>query len=392
MGYRKFQADYLFDGTKILSHDQVLITDSAGKIEKIVNEKEAGEDIETFVGLISPGFINAHCHLELSHLKNIIPERTGLTDFVVKVVNTRNLNAKEITAAIISAEEEMLKSGIVAVGDICNNSSTLTQKEKNRLHYYNFIEVSGWNPAVSQLRFEKCLEYYEEFQQKKQVASLVPHAPYSVSKNLWGKITPFFSGKVISIHNQETQGEDGFFLSGKGNLKDMYERMKIDNTFYIPPGKRSLETYFENFFQAASVILVHNTFTKQQDLDFIFKRKRTELKLSFCICINANLYIEGAIPPVDLFMQNNCDIVVGTDSLASNHHLNILNELKVIAEKFPAIESETMLRWATANGARALQMDHFLGTFEKGKQPGIVLIEHLEGKKFGKKSISRRIL
>lgn len=385
-------ADYLFDGTQILKSSSVLITDLQGKIENIISKDEAGQGIEVFQGLLSPGFVNAHCHLELSHLKNLIPERTGLPEFVTSVVQLKQFDQAKITDAIKNAEDEMLNSGTVAVGDICNNAITIAQKEKARINYYNFIETSGWHPSGAQMRFKKSLSYYEEFLQKNMKASLVPHAPYSVSKNLWGKIAPFFDGKVISIHNQETKDEDEYFLKGVGQLNQMYKNMNIDNSFYKIPGKRSLETYFENFREAASVILVHNTFTTQEDLNYIFRTKSQSQLLSFCLCINANLYIENEVPPVDLFLQNDCNLVVGTDSLASNHQLIILEELKTIAEKFPNIATEVILKWATSNGARALQMENDLGTFEKGKKPGVVLIENLANNKLKKDSVSRRIL
>ena len=89
MRYRKFKADYLFTGDKLLNKEHILITNFNGEIINIIDEKDAGEEIENFEGILSPGFINAHCHLELSHLKNTIPEKTGLIDFVFKVVTQK---------------------------------------------------------------------------------------------------------------------------------------------------------------------------------------------------------------------------------------------------------------------------------------------------------------
>lgn len=392
MEYRKFKADYLFNGTQILNSGHVLITDIKGKIVNIVTQNEAGEGVEVLKGILSPGFINAHCHLELSHLKNTIPQKTGLVNFVIKVVSGRHFPHDEMLSAIKGAEAEMLREGIVAVGDICNNSLSLLQKEKRNLHYYNFIEASGWNPEVAQLRFEKSKLYYDEFIETGLNVSIVPHAPYSVSGNLWGKITPFFSGKVATIHNQETKHEDQFFLKGTGEFIKMYKMMKIDNSFYIPKKVRSVETYFENFSGASSVILVHNTFTKQEDVDYVNQHKSPDQIVSFCLCANANLYIENTLPPAEMLLQNKCSIVVGTDSLASNHQLSILEELKTIAKKFPDITTETLLQWATINGAKALHMDDTLGSFEKGKKPGVVLITNVTNKKFKQNSVARKIL
>jgi len=377
MQYQKFQADHLFNGKEILDNS-LLVTDEAGKVVDIIKSVEGGEDIRKFEGIISPGFINAHCHLELSHLKNSIPTKTKLINFVFEVVSQRNFSEEIILDSIKLAENEMLENGIVAVGDICNNSLTLFQKQQKKLEYYNFIEVTGWLPSIAEIRLEKSINYYQQFIKESLKASIVPHAPYSVSNNLWQKMIPLFPGKTTTIHNQETPDEDLFFLEGKGDFNKMYEMMNIDNSFFEAQKIRSVESYFKKFACAASIILVHNTFTKQEDLNFIQEHKNEDQLVSFCLCPNANLYIEDTLPPVELFLENNLNIILGTDSLASNHQLNILEEIKTIVKSFPEIKTEDLLKWATLNGAKALQMQNEIGSFEKGKTPGVILIENIE--------------
>src|SRR4051794_6897255 len=219
MNYRKYSAEKIFDGYVFLT-DHVLITTEDGRIENLVPTAEAGDDVKSLEGILTPGFINCHCHLELSHMKGLIPEGTGLVDFVFKVVTERHHSGEEILDAISRAEDEMIANGIVAVGDICNNTHTILQKQKARIRYYNFIEASGWLPAVADQRFERSKEIYEEFEKASRVTlhasrnanSIIPHAPYSVSQNLWSHIQPFFENRVVSIHNQETAFEDEFFL------------------------------------------------------------------------------------------------------------------------------------------------------------------------------------
>ena len=381
----------------MLNSYKVLITKKDGTVEAIVDADDAG-DVETFNGIISPGFINTHCHLELSHMKGLIPEKTGLIDFVYKVVNERHFAEEEILTAIDRAENEMLLNGIIAAGDICNNGLTLPQKKKQRLAYYNFIEASGWMPTISQTRFERAFNIYKEFEttnHKLQTtnSSIVPHAPYSVSDELWKLITPYFENKVVSIHNQETSFEDELFLHGTGDFTRMYELMKIDNTHYNPSKRSSLQTYFSKLSGAASILLVHNTFIKQEDIEYVqLQTANYKLQTSFCICANANQYIENTMPPIQLLVEKNCNIVLGTDSLASNHSLNLLDEMKTIQQNFQDISLEKMLQWATINGAKALQMENALGSFEKGKKPGVVLIENAENFKLKKKSSIKRIL
>ena len=377
MSYRKFKADQIFDGYRFIEK-QVLITTTQGVIEDIVAEENAGDAIETFKGILSPGFINCHCHLELSHMKGLIPEKTGLVDFVFKVVTERHHSEDEILQAIEKAEDEMLRNGIVAVGDICNNSLTSSQKKKKRLRYYNFIEASGWLPSVFQMRLERAKNLLEEFSMYNARCSIVPHAPYSVSENLWAQIQPYFENRVVSIHNQETAFEDEFFLSGRGDFIRMYELMKMDNSHHQPTNKSSVHSYFDKLGKAKNALLIHNTFTQQEDIDYVqLQTQNFGLQTFFCFCVNANKYIENALPPIELFLKNNCRIVLGTDSLASNGSLDILDEIQTILKNFPSIPLEEILKWATINGAKALQMENELGSFEKGKKPGIVLMnEH----------------
>jgi len=381
LSYQKFHATRLFTGTELLEAGNVLITDETGKVETIINIKDAGENIQQFDGVLTPGFINCHCHLELSHMKGLIPEQTGLVDFVFKVVTQRHFPEDEIADAIMKAEAEMITNGIVAVGDICNNLSTLPQKLKERIAYYNFIEVSGWLPSVAEIRFERSLAFYRDFEKIKNSKyktqnSLSPHAPYSVSNELWQLLSPCFENKTVTIHNQETNFEDTLFEKGEGDFTRMYEMMKLDTSFFKPTGKSSLRSYFSKMRSAKNILLVHNTFTKEEDVSFVSRESSTVSQNAFyCLCVNANQYIENALPPVDMFRKRACDIVLGTDSLASNWRLSILDEIKTITKNFPSVPLNELLQWATLNGARALQMENELGSFETGKSPGIVLIE-----------------
>jgi cytosine/adenosine deaminase-related metal-dependent hydrolase len=313
--------------------------------------------------------IVAHCHLELSHMKGLIPEHTGLVDFVFKIVTQRHFAEDEILQAIKNAEDDMLANGIVAVGDICNNHLTITQKQQQRLAYYNFIEVSGWNPQVADIRFERSKAILNEYLMLNKGCSLSPHAPYSVSDDLWKLLQENFTEHTVTIHNQETSFEDDLFKTGTGDFTRMYALMNIENAAFKPTGKTSLQSYFQKMQTAKNKLLVHNTFTNEDD---ILYAKQLSSQSFFCLCINANQYIENALPPIDLLRKHQANIVIGTDSLASNWSLSIADEIKTITKNFPTIPLTEILQWATINGATALQMNDTLGSFDKGKKPGVI--------------------
>ena len=369
MAFQKFKADKLFDGYRFLEDDKVLITDLDGVIEDIVSDSEAGDNVQQFSGILSPGFINCHCHLELSHMKGLITQGTGLVNFVLDVVQQRHFPEEEILQAIEKAEDEMLANGIVAVGDICNNALTVSQKTKGRIYYHNFIEASGFNPAIAQQRFERAEKIYDQYEATPTTHqfllrnSITPHAPYSVSDKLWKMIVDFPCYQLFTIHNQETVGENEWFRNKQGEFAELYEKMNIDVSFFQPSGKSSLQTYLPKFLNNQSVILVHNVHTSEEDILYS-KLPIVNCPLFWCLCPNANQYITGQLPGIDLLMKHDGEIVLGTDSLASNHQLSILEEIKTIQKHFPDIETETMLKWATSNGAKALKMDSLLGSFD----------------------------
>ena len=163
MSYLKFKADAIFTGTEMLHNDVVLITQEDGTIENIVAANDAGDGIQQSQGILTPGFVNAHCHTELSHMKGLIPEKTGLIDFVINIVAQRNFDEEKIIEAIQYAETEMLQNGIVAVGDICNTTHSIQQKKQSKLSWYNFIEISGWLPQIAEKRFEQMKTVEKEF-------------------------------------------------------------------------------------------------------------------------------------------------------------------------------------------------------------------------------------
>ena len=388
--YQKFQATQIFTGTELLEDQLVLITQKDGTIEALVGIEDAGDEVQNFEGILSPGFINAHCHLELSHMKGMIPAHTGLQEFVKQIVGLRKVEDTIIQEAIRSAEDEMYNNGIVAVGDICNTLDTLSIKQKHKLAYYSFVELYDLDPTRADDKINAGLKIQEAFEQNCIRASLVPHAPYSVSFNLWKLLSNYFGAHTITMHNQETIDENEFFEKKSGSFLGMYERTKVPLDFFEATGLSSLQSVLPYFKKAARSILVHNSFTSKEDIKAVQK----EMPHSFwCLCPNANQYIEQTMPPIELLRASGAEIVIGTDSYASNWSLNILDELKTIQKHSPSIPLAEMLSWATMNGARALQMEKGLGSFEKGKKPGIVLIEGISANgQLQNTSISRRII
>lgn len=360
--YTKLSATRIFNGFAFEPEGAVLVLQQ-GKICEILYDY-SGNDVQHVEGIICPGFINAHCHLELSHLRALIPEKTGLIDFVRHVLNLRNQSFDTIAAAK-AAIAELHATGTVAVGDICNTTNTILLKQEGLLHYTNFIEVSGMVTATASHRLNEMERVAAHFRKEGLNATLVPHAPYSVSSALMMMIAKLSGNNCITIHNQETACENEFLKYGTGDMLNLYKALNINISCFRPTGKTSFESW-QPYFNG-NKISVHNSYISEFDL-------QTAKNTFFCLCVNANLYIENVVPPIDLLLKYDVPVVLGTDSLASNHQLNIYAEIKTIQQYFPNIPLETLLKWATSNGADALGLSNQLGSFEMGKRPGVVQI------------------
>jgi cytosine/adenosine deaminase-related metal-dependent hydrolase len=385
MKYRKFQADKIFTGFELLDPGHVLIMDEDGKVMEILAEMDAGEEIERFRGILCPGFINAHCHLELSHMKNCIPPHTGLIPFLMDVVTKRNHDQELILDCIEKAEREMELEGIVAVGDICNTSITLQTKCKSKIRWNNFIEVLGMKDEKAEanlLQYEGILHAFTGAATNMK-SSLVPHAPYSISNKTFEGINNRTGHSIVSMHNQENPAEDELYTKGTGDFIQFFNKLGLPGSPFPVTEKSSLQSCLPHFNKQQRLILVHNTFTAEEDIVFALDHAREHLSgIHFCICANANLYIENRMPPIDRLIKNKAEIVLGTDSYSSNWQLSIASEIRTIRKELPEVPLQLMLQWATINGARALERDDVLGSFEPGKKPGIILLDKdLQAKK-----------
>jgi cytosine/adenosine deaminase-related metal-dependent hydrolase len=387
-----FRADYVFPVCSDPIKNGVIITDDLGKIISVTADLPLGVDVtavEQLNGIICPGFINTHCHTELSHLKEKIPNGGGLTSFIKNIQQLRGSSTKEIADAAAAADMEMYENGIVAVGDIVNTNASIALKAGSKLYYHSFIEVFGFLPERADEIFNKALALLEEF--KPQSCSITPHAPYSVSKELFKLIKKYSStGKnLISIHNQECEAENKFYRYKSGEFIDLYENFGMDISYFKPQARNSLQSVLPLLTSKQDILMVHNTCTNLKDIYFV---KRFDHKIHWCFCPNANLYIENRLPRVDLFLGQGFNITLGTDSLASNSKLCILNEMRAIQEKYPSLSTTKLMEWATINGASYLGIDDEKGTLEAGKTPGINLITGLDKLKITPETKVRRLL
>jgi cytosine/adenosine deaminase-related metal-dependent hydrolase len=371
---KRFSAQYIITNSGPPLKRGIVTTDEMGNIlavEDTGGNLEEKQSVEFYNGIIIPGFVNCHCHLELSHLKGVVGKGGGLGSFVEKIITQRDAENEKIVSFASSADKEMFREGISLCADICNSPVSFSIKQNSPIRYINLLEVFGIDPEKSDLRMDDILKVAEIAAQTGMPYYLVPHAAYSMSAPLLKLLSEkSLNNKVTSIHFMESSGEKKFLETHSGPLLTSYEQLSL-----IPSELKTAKSHsgivLNELTPSGNLILVHNTFADRDTIETVMCRKN----LFWCLCPGSNLYIENVLPPIDLLIEEGCDIVIGTDSLASNTGLSIFEELKILHLHFPHLTLAKLVEWATINGARALGEEERFGKIETGKNPGLVLIE-----------------
>ncbi|HQG62600.1 MAG TPA: amidohydrolase family protein [Bacteroidales bacterium] len=374
---RSFSAHYILTNSGPLLKRSVIRTDDDGTIISIEDTKGCLKEdpmVEFYNGIIIPGFVNCHCHLELSHLKGKIPAGTGLADFITKIRTLRETDEETIISSAASADKDLFNEGINLCADICNTPATFGIKKSSRIKYLNLLEVFGIDPLKADHRMQEIIRLSVDAANSGLEWSIIPHAVYSISLPLFRLIKKITrKNRVTSIHFLETDSEVSFLEGLSGRISDSYL-----TTGHMPRVLKTVKDHvtaiLKEITPSGNLILVHNTFADNSTVRALKKRKN----LFWCLCPGSNIYIENKLPPINLLRYENCDIVIGSDSLASNTTLSILSELKILQDNFPQLGLEELVRWATINGARALGEDQHFGKIERGMKPGLLLLQDID--------------
>ena len=363
---------------------------------RILAVGECGPDEEVRQGAVVPGFVNSHCHIELSHLHGKFRKGTGMAGFIDQINALRDWAGADVKARLTQEwMDKMWKDGVSAMSDISNDDSSFKVKSSHKLYTRTFLEVFGSEP-------EMCEGVMADVTALKSVADAegidaapTPHSCYTMSPQLLSASSAAgLESGYLSYHSQESQEEEDLLISGSGA---MYENRKRSGMSTPPVTGESSLKYFIDRLAAAKpapydehILLVHNVCLKQDDID---AAKKVMNNVYWAICPLSNIFIHNALPPVPLMRRNGLAITVGTDSLSSNDDLDMVKELVCIRQNFSEIPMNEILVWACLNGARFLSKEKALGSLTPGKTPGIVFVSNVdENGSFTSESKSERVI
>jgi cytosine/adenosine deaminase-related metal-dependent hydrolase len=317
-------------------------------------------------GVLLPGLVNAHCHIELSQLAGQIPIGGGFVPWVEAVVAARGRPGEDAVRARADAIRLLEDQGTVAVGDVSNTLGHLDLLAASRLRAVVFLELLAWDPAHA----ESTVAWAEE---RLTAAARTPapgvevrlaaHAPHSVSPELLSRLVD--RGGVASLHLAESPEESRFLAEGDGPWAEFLVRRGLGHVPFRPPGKSPVAYADELGLLHPALVAVHAVQVDEADRERLARRG-----VAVALCPRSNRNIGVGTADVPGLLDAGVRLCLGTDSLASVETLNVLDDAVLLSQEFPDLDRAAIVRMATAGGAEALGLDD-LGTVAPGKRAAL---------------------
>jgi aminodeoxyfutalosine deaminase len=359
-----------------------IVSIRAGRIVAVGTRAVEGQAIDLGDVAIVPGFVNAHTHLEFSDLA--CPLGRGgvvLPDWIGQVIAHRRATAGGSSAPIAQGLRESAAAGTTALGEIATSDWATEQPPAGRdtgepttVVFRELIAPTIDRVGDAILTAQRFLG--ATLSSQRFTAGLSPHAPYTVHPRLLAALVDLATTfrVPLAMHLAESREELELLASGRGPFRDL---LAAAGAWEEDPGARlqSIRTYLEQLARAPRSLVIHGNYLHAEDVRFLAERAET---MSLVYCPRTHAFFEHDSYGLAQRLQSGVSMALGTDSRASNPNLDMLEEMRFVAERHPGVSPETVLRLGTLAGARALGLADQMGSLEAGKRADLVVLGPIE--------------
>jgi aminodeoxyfutalosine deaminase len=334
---------------------------------------------------ILPALVNAHTHLELSWMQGRVPPGDAMPAWAARLISERqqgdSIHQRSTAGAdlrrdaIVAAIAEARASGTGIVGDVTNTLEAYGPLAASRLSATVFFELLGFRAADPAGLVDAAKGRLADLPSSNRLqCAVAPHAPYSVSPNLFRAIATAAAGRPLSVHLGESPEEIRFLRDGQGPWRDLLERIGAWNPDWVAPECGSVEYMLRLGLLTDCLIAVHGVQFNDDELGQLASCGATVVA-----CPRSNRWTGAGVPPISRFYRSGVRVAIGTDSLASVEDLNLFSEMVAVRRLCPDISAGHILRSATLDGAVALGFGRELGSISPGKRAELVAVRLPEG-------------
>ncbi len=326
---------------------------------------------------IMPGLVNAHTHFELSWMRGRVPPATdGMVGWVRRMLAIRRAAGQDDPAGIAAGVAEARAAGTALAGDVTNTLAAVPAIKAAGLAAVVFYELIGFNVADSWRMASEAMEAVRKLEGDRVRGTLAPHAPYSVSPELFRDIAREVDMRksLSSVHAGESREEMAFLRDGKGPWRDMLRQFNSWNPKWRPPGCGPVEYLDRLGVLNGRMLVVHAVQLGASEL-----KRVADVDATIVTCPRSNIWIGVGEPPIQRFYASGARVAIGTDSLASVGDLNLFSELAALRSIAPHAPASRLLDSATRAGAEALGFAGELGVLAARARAEVIAVTIPDG-------------
>ncbi|MCH7840478.1 MAG: amidohydrolase family protein [Planctomycetes bacterium] len=359
----------------VIEEGAVLIRD--GRIEAVGRARElrAAQEIDYGDAVICPGFVNAHTHLELTGLAGKAPPTGDFADWLRRLmaISRADLTTKEqVQQAVDEGLQQSLASGVTTVADITSHPAwTRPILADSPIRAVSFGEVIAIGAVRDRLKERLDAASSSEHATDRLRIGISPHAPYTVEPKAMRACAERAATihAPVCIHLAETADEETFTLRREGVFADHLRRLNVWDESIPVPGVRPVDLALGTGLLGPATVVAHANYVTDED---IHKLASSGAAVAYC----PRTHHAFAHPPHRFreMLASGIRVCLGTDSLASNPSLSILDEIRFLRREHPDVSSDTLLAMGTLHGARALGLDPIVGSLRVGKWADLVVV------------------
>jgi aminodeoxyfutalosine deaminase len=326
---------------------------------------------------IIPGLVNAHAHLEFSSLDSPIEPALPFTDWIGRLLAHRRERPESIREYIRRGTREAAENGSCLVGDIVTGDWTPDCLPNDGPVVSAFRELIGMLPDQVAPQLELAKQHIANCRTANRAGqggllpALSPHAPYSVSPELFHRLVELARAENVPlcIHLAETLAELELLESGTGEFFEMLTRFDLWRTGTIPTHGRPMD-YLKPLAALPNALIAHGNYLADDEIDFLAAHPN----VATVFCPRTHAFFSHRNHPWKRLLDAGASVCIGTDGRSSNPDYALWSELQCLARQSDSARAPQILEAGTRQGATALGQENEAGTITVGKRADLTVI------------------